>query len=439
MPRYVHPVSPPSTVGPPARYRYSIVIPTFQRREIVGATVSALIRMDHPSFEIIVVVDGSTDGTSAALAAMRLAVPLQVVEQQNLGASRARNRGAALARGDIILFLDDDMLAEPELLMQHDQAYADGADAVLGHMPVAASSPRSFLSRGVAQWAEERRERLAHTGGGLTLPDLLTGQLSVRRGLFESLNGFDEHFTRGGSFGGEDTDFGKRLLDARYHVVFAPAAVSSQHYAVSPRSNLQQWHQAGHADVTYVRKHPGEHDQIFASHRPHRRTNEYLLRPLARVPAISTPVAAVGRRVVVALAQRRPESSTVGKLFFLVRNLEYWRGGAGIQHPATSAFLPRALLPLGAGPARGRQNRAVRDSGALAPAPAETTSGPGLSFHLAQGGLERAGRHGRPPPPSSAAHLRRLLRRPADQCSTGAQGSEGSCRRLCRVPVGGKH
>lgn len=288
--------------------------------------VQALAKQSGRSFEVIVVVDGSTDGTAEALHALQFPAPLRVIKQANAGASKARNRGAAAARGEVLLFLDDDMLAAPDLLAQHDEAYAAGADAVLGHIPVAPDSPRNFLSRGLGEWAERRRRRLIDSDGELNFTDLLTGQLSTRRDAFQAVGGFDERFTREGSFGGEDTDFGKRLFDEGYRVVFAPDAVSWQYYAVTPKAYLRQWHQAGSADVVYLRKHPREFDKVYASRRPNSRSNKFLIRPLARVPGISAIAALAARRVAVELAERRPEDRTAERIFFKVRNLEYWRG-----------------------------------------------------------------------------------------------------------------
>lgn len=313
------------------RPRYSIVIPTFQRRDLVLGAVQALASLSGPSFEAIVVVDGSTDGTAEALRALRVLPALTVMEQPNAGRARAVNRGAGLGQGDILLFLDDDMIAAEDLLVQHDQAYAAGADAVLGHIPVAPDSPRTFLSRGLAEWAEKRRSRLIADGGQLSVSDLVTGQFSVRREVFGRLTGFDEQFTRDGSFGGEDTDLGRRLFDEGYRVVFAPDAVSWQYYAVSPRAYLKQWYQAGTADVAYLRKHPSEFEAVLASRRPGTRSNKYLVRPLARIPGLASAVAAAVRPIAVGLAEWRPEDRRAERIFFKVRNLEYWRGvqGAG--------------------------------------------------------------------------------------------------------------
>jgi glycosyltransferase involved in cell wall biosynthesis len=338
----VNPVTARSDVAwagaPP---RFSVVIPTYQRRDVVVESVRRLGAQVGPSFDVVVVVDGSRDGTANALRELDLPFPLAVVEQPNNGAAAARNLGAQAASAEIILFLDDDMRAAPDLLAAHEEHYRAGADAVMGHVPIDPESPPSLLTLGDDDWAEQRRERLA-AGASLTLSDLLTGQLSVRRDVFSELGGFDEDFTRGGTFGGEDTDFGHRLLAGGYKVVFAPAAVSWQHYVVQPAAYLRQWHQAGAADVRYVRKHPLEGDRIFQAHRPHSRINRLVWRPLARAPIVSTAVAAGTRQVTLALADRRPNDARVRRLFFKVRDLEYWRG----VHRAGGMPVPRPVRVL---------------------------------------------------------------------------------------------
>src|SRR5438045_2289438 len=110
---------------------FSIVIPTYQRRELVCEAVRALCRIKYEgTFEIIIVVDGSTDGTAGALARMEYPVRLRLIEDENGGLAQARNRGASEAQGEILLFLDDDMMCESSILEEHASSYRAGADAV---------------------------------------------------------------------------------------------------------------------------------------------------------------------------------------------------------------------------------------------------------------------------------------------------------------------
>src|SRR5262249_37965000 len=158
---------------------------------MVVRAVSALAAQRFDSgFEVIVVVDGSRDGSAQALRDLSLPF-LKVLEQSNSGAAAARNRGAAAARGEILLFLDDDMLAHSRLLAEHDRSHADGADAVLGHIPLYPTLDGNFLTTEYEIFAEDRASRLSRPGSELSLQDLLTGQLSVKREIFEKFGGFD--------------------------------------------------------------------------------------------------------------------------------------------------------------------------------------------------------------------------------------------------------
>jgi glycosyltransferase involved in cell wall biosynthesis len=130
--------------------RFSVVIPTFQRRETVARMVHALDGQSFRDFEVIVVVDGSTDGTAEALCAVSVSFPLRVLEQPNRGRAEALNRGVAEARGELLLFLDDDMEAERTLLSEHDRSQRDGADLVLGDVPLHPDSPGNLLSAGAS-------------------------------------------------------------------------------------------------------------------------------------------------------------------------------------------------------------------------------------------------------------------------------------------------
>src|SRR5204863_6731215 len=183
--------------------RFSVVIPTYQRRDVVVSSVRALATQeDAPPFEAVVVVDGSVDGTAEALRGVATPFPLSVVEQPNAGRPAACNRGAAAASGELLLFLDDDMEAHPRLLAEHDRSHREGADAVIGHLPLHPDSSPGFLAEAVGTWAEQRLQALRQRGGRVELGDFVTGQMSVRRDAFMGIGGFDTYFTR--PYGGED-------------------------------------------------------------------------------------------------------------------------------------------------------------------------------------------------------------------------------------------
>ena len=303
--------------------RFSVVIPTYRRRETVTRSVAALDRQSERDFEAIVVVDGGGDGSAESLRRLELGFPLTVIEQANAGAAQARNRGAAAARGEILLTLDDDMEAEPRMLAEHERSHCAGADVVLGDMPIHPGSPPNMLSWGVGEWARQRRRRLLAAGAEIRLDDFLTGQLSISRAAYDAVAGFDAGFTREGLFGGEDIDFGYRLQQAGFRIVFNPEAISYQYYDVDPVAYLRRARETGRADRELVEKHPELAGRMAASPSFKTRRSRWLLAPLLFAPDFcGRPL----RARAVAIVRSGRTGIRARRFFFAVRTREYLRG-----------------------------------------------------------------------------------------------------------------
>ncbi len=312
--------------------RFSVVIPTYRRRERVLRHVEALAEQTWKDFEVVVVDDGSGDGTAAALRGLETPFPLTVVEQENQGAAQARNVGARAAAGELLLFLDDDMEADPALLAEHERSHREGADLVVGDMPLHPDSPPGLLSWGVGVWAQTRRERLVESGAEPGLDDLLTGQMSISREAFERLGGFDTSFTREGLFGGEDIDFSYRVVKAGLRAAYNPAAISYQYYAVDPAAYLRRSRETGRSEEELVLKHPEQADRLAAAPDFHTRRSRWLLGPLVKAPEwVSRPL----RRLAVAAARSGRRDVYIRRLFFGMRTVEH-RRGAWLARRATA-------------------------------------------------------------------------------------------------------
>lgn len=304
---------------------FSIVIPTYQRRELVREAVRALCRLDYAGrVELIVVVDGSTDSTAAALSEIDCPFPFRIIEQRNAGAASARNRGAAEAGGDIILFLDDDMIAEPDVVQQHSLTHRAGADAVLGQIPIDPASPAGFMADGVAAWADTLL-----SGAPLTGLDVFTGQLSVRRSVFDELGGFDETFTSESVLGNEDADFGVRLLP-RFELRYNPAAISRQRFIVSPGESMRRATRHAAGDVRFAVKHPQLSRQLFECRGAFRPLTRFVLRPLSRIPLLPKLLSELTIRLAeMGLKTRFRSSRTLARSFGAARSVLYWSAVSG--------------------------------------------------------------------------------------------------------------
>lgn len=171
---------------------------TFNRRKLIGRVLEALFRqdLDPDSYEIVLVDDGSTDGSYEEVLS-RLSPPcsLQLVRQENAGLARGRNAGIERARGEIILFMDDDVLATPSLLRAH-VAFHRSHERSIGRG--VAINVASFDDLPAPAYS------IRHYSGAY----FWTTNVSAPRRLIEEAGRFDERFSE---YGWEDLELGLRL------------------------------------------------------------------------------------------------------------------------------------------------------------------------------------------------------------------------------------
>jgi glycosyltransferase involved in cell wall biosynthesis len=315
----------------------SVVVPTYNRRQILSRTLPTLLSqtLRGAEHEVIVVVDGSSDGTLEMLERIDGGARLRVAAQPNRGLASARNRGAAEARGEIVLFLDDDMIAAPDLFAAHAEAHGPSRQrVVLGRMDLAEGVRRSFLKLGVEDWGREFAERVAAPGYRFRFDDMHFGNASIARSLFERLGGFDESFV---AFGNEDYELGFRLMHGEPEIRFAPLAVALQIYDKTFFRWLRDVTCVGRADVTLAAKHPALAGGLRLSGR-----ESHPLKRLARWSGESSPdpLAPAWTGLGWALAGAEWLSLRGGTLSHaqsLLGTRAYWRGVRDARSPATPA------------------------------------------------------------------------------------------------------
>jgi glycosyltransferase involved in cell wall biosynthesis len=231
----------------------SIVIPTQNRAARLIRALDGLARQEVPegTFDVVVVADGCTDGTAGVTRAWPAPFPLRVIEQAALGPAAARNRGAAEARGPYLLFLDDDVLAKPGLVRAHLAAHqAEGRRVVIGYLPPRVRG-RGFFPVILRGWWEAMFEPMRRTGHRFTFRDLLSGNFSLERELFERVGRFEEALRCH-----EDYELGVRLLegDAVFHFEAAAEGVHDEQTDLS--GALARKFAEGRADVWLAHRHP---------------------------------------------------------------------------------------------------------------------------------------------------------------------------------------
>jgi glycosyltransferase involved in cell wall biosynthesis len=315
----------------------SIVVPTFNRERILRRTLPPLLDQTDSgaAYEVIVVVDGSTDGTLPMLAGRDWGPRLRFVSQPNRGLASARNRGAAEARGELVLFLDDDMIAARDLVSIHLQEHGPSrALLVLGQMGLADGVRRSFLKQGVEDWGREFAARVSSPGYRFGFGDIHFGHASIARSLFLDLGRFDESFV---AFGNEDYDLGWRLLHRGVEPRFAPRARALQIYDKTFSRWLRDVRSVGRADVVLSAKHPAITSDLRLSRR-----ETHPLKRMARWSGLAArdPLAPAWTGVGFCLSAAERLALRGGVLSHaqsLLGEREYWRGVRDARRPAAVA------------------------------------------------------------------------------------------------------
>ncbi len=239
----------------------SLIIPTYQRSGMLIETLSYLRWMDYPAerLELIVVTDRLEANLSEAISMMEFPFMYQIVEQAGQGAAIRRNHGAALARGELLIFIDDDMSAGPQFVSAHADAHGQAENrVVIGYFPPAPTGRVGFLQLELRDWWETNFYNLREPGHRFTYQDLSAGNFSLRRGLFEQTGGFQVDFVCR-----EDYELGKRLLDAGAQFVYCEAARCIHRDHTEIEHALRRKQEEGAAEVQLGLAHPQLRPQLL--------------------------------------------------------------------------------------------------------------------------------------------------------------------------------
>jgi GT2 family glycosyltransferase len=251
----------------------SVVVPVFNGAATLGACLQALAQQTLPraSYEVIVVDDGSTDD-SAAIAARHGA---QVFRQANTGAAAARNRGAAAATGEILLFTDADCEPQPDWIESMLAPFAD--PDVVGVKGAYRTRQRSVVARFAQAEYEEKYARLAERD---RIDFVDTYAAAYRRAVYHQAGGFDIAFPRATV---EDQELSYRLAAAGHKLVFVPQAVVYHRHPATPWHYARRKLHLGRWKVRVHARHPAR--AVRDSYTPWTQKAQMVLLPLAMIAA----------------------------------------------------------------------------------------------------------------------------------------------------------
>ena len=185
----------------------SVVIPTYNRVEYLKKALKSLLNQSYMPNEIIVIDDGSTDGTKEFL--MRISKKNKLIRyysQKNGGPSKARNLGIKNAKGDIICFFDDDQIAPKDWIKEIIKSFKSGDIVGVGG---------PYIEEVEGENVYERYLKSIFAGSYSRKLPYLGGNLAFYKGVLQKVGGFDEHLKTG-----EDVDLSFRIYLKNYKIVF---------------------------------------------------------------------------------------------------------------------------------------------------------------------------------------------------------------------------
>jgi glycosyltransferase involved in cell wall biosynthesis len=305
----------------------SVIIPSRNRCASLERVLAGLALQTAPpnAYEVVVVLDGSSDGSARMLDRWqqegRLA-DLLWIYQENAGQAAARNRGASSARGGLLLFLDDDVVPEPELVQAHLDAHSGGEKLViLGDAPVDREAVDSLYHLGAWAWWHDTYYNRSLPGRQPGSRDFCSGNVSLRRIDFFDAGGFNSAF-RG--YGGEDFELGYRLLKQGVRFKCALRAKARHYHRSSVRSVLRATRQEAHGDAVMARLHPELLPGLRLAALPQGSYKSLALLALL-LPATGDAGVALALKVLP-LLERLQLRKRWQRLFDHVRGYSYWRG-----------------------------------------------------------------------------------------------------------------
>jgi len=253
-----------------AEIRITVAIPTYNRAALLRQTLAGVTRQDFPAerYEVLVIDNNSRDATAAVVAEFAGADPApRHVSEPRQGLDHARNRALAEARGEIIVFADDDILVEPDWLRQLTAPlladWGQKIGAVGGEVvPV--------FPDGLPPWVAEWHAPLAFRADAGPLPPHQTpmgANLAFPRRVFARVSTFAVTLDRAGRsyFSGGDTDMIRRVRATGLEVWFAPAA-RVRHQMPASRTTFR--YAARHAFDSARSRVAGHLADLRAGHQP---------------------------------------------------------------------------------------------------------------------------------------------------------------------------
>ena len=237
---------------------FSVVIPTYNRLPMLVRVLDALeAQTEAPDFEVIVIDDGSSDGTNAAIG-KRIGRNYQLIfrSQENSGPGRARNAGVLLAHGTFVIFIGDDTVPEPCFLAEHARVHRDSDDdplvACLGYTGWPPGERVTAFMDYINDYGLQFGYKLIEHDAVVPYNFFYTSNLSLSRQLLAD-HPFDPTFP---AAAWEDIELAYRLDALGLKIRYNAQAITRHYHPMTVDSFARRQHTVGKTGAIFYRKHP---------------------------------------------------------------------------------------------------------------------------------------------------------------------------------------
>ncbi len=239
----------------------TVVIPTYNRAAGLPKTLERIFSqsISHTRYRVILVDNRSIDNTAVVAKILCNKFPtLTYAYQDRPGAGAARNLGIKLAKTQLVLFIDDDILASHNLIEQHLNAHKTHVGSVLGYLEVPWERSRDPFLKYLHK-SEEQNTYSKLDPANTSYHFFYTGNVSCRKEALLKAGGFDEGFT---VYGVEDIDLGYRLETYGEPMIFCKQALAFHDYHPTFQLFIKKRRMAGRSLAYFLDKFPNLQPQF---------------------------------------------------------------------------------------------------------------------------------------------------------------------------------
>ena len=248
----------------------SVVICSRNGSLTIRECLEGLMNLNYPFYEVIVINDGSTDATPQIASEYEV----NLISTVNQGLSAARNLGASVAKGEIVSYIDDDAIPDPDWLLFLATAFINTPYAAVGGPNIA---PNDVTL--IAECVDHSPGSPSHVLLTDTEAEHIPGcNFSIRKKALQELGGFDPQFRTAG----DDVDLCWRITEAGWKIGFSPGAMVWHHRRRTIKSYWRQQYGYGKAEALLERKWPQKYNSIGHKTWGHIYGNGAIMTPIFR-------------------------------------------------------------------------------------------------------------------------------------------------------------